>query len=715
MLDKDKKGIESQVERAVLVDETAVTQHIIAKQFERFETIDGYFSTFMSAGLVYDVFNRVKNFDIEDWWDRREREEVRHGRFVRRQVGFAHDKYTDTLVSAYRQEAPLRGDERALDVIRSTEGITASQLGKRLHMAKEQVQEIIDRLDRNMYICRKAEERKSWSSRNVYIAYPLRQIVRDAKRRVILQYLLSSGPSSFTAIRAFTGFTFNEVFSILNKLEDEKGIRRISVVGETSIDMYVLATELEELTARAAPDEVKDRMRILSLYDPFVQPMWAELTTKYGEGWIYPLIKNGELVGMVEKWKMSGAVDIREVMLEDDSLLPELLRELDRMMDFYKMMGIEILRIRKVFGAPVEELEEGLLDVFRAAGYHVLQGMLIKGALVPTVFTRTEVHSYLLWKQHIHPENKVRDVLRLAQRFGGIRSDFESYLRVQRFRRLRRHLRDNELLAGLVIPAHLTYCLKSDLRLYKKAKSRKLTPPMEVLLRQLPKFDAVSRKELFERVEMDPKDFDEAFNSLYEGLYVVRNGQNKYLRIGESTETRQEARRIILERLVNNFGVVSAEGLARMTKHEFRMHEIRDYLSHQEAEGRLIKGFFIEGDETLYWMIKDDMENVTKIRCEESFVLSPFDQLALFLASEIRRKFRIGSCFVIFNRGEMKGAFKGTKKGNTLVLSQFVGGDQEQQILRAFERQWGLRVTAQEDGQKMDDWEIMRFWEEQAY
>ena len=109
--------------------------------------------------------------------------------------------------------------------------------------------------------------------------------------------------------------------------------------------------------------------------------------------------------------------------------------------------------------------------------------------------------------------------------------------------------------------------------------SRPLTPPMEDLLRQLPKFDAVSRKELFERVEMDPKDFDEAFNALYEGLYVVRNGQNKYLRIGDATEDQAEARRIILERLVSNFGIVSAEGLARMTKHEFRMHEIRDYLS----------------------------------------------------------------------------------------------------------------------------------------
>ncbi|HKZ59686.1 MAG TPA: ATP-dependent helicase [Candidatus Thermoplasmatota archaeon] len=715
MLTEDKKGIEGQVEGAVLLDENMVIQHIIAKQFEKFETIDDYFEVFMSAGLVYDVFSRVKKFDIEDWWDRREREEVRHGRFVRRQVGFAHDKYADMLASAYRQEAPLRTDEKALEAIRDSGGVTASQLGKKLRLPKEHVQEIIDRLDRNMYICRKAEERKSWSSRNVYIPYPVRQIVKDAKRRVILQFLKSSGPASFTAIRGFTGFSFNEVFSILNKLEEEEVAKRVTVVGETSIDMYILTDELAELVKAPAQDEVHDRLRILSLYDPFVQPMWAELTTKYGEGWIYPVIKDGELVGMIEKWKMSGAVDIRAVMLEDESVLPELLDELDRMMEFYKMMGIEILRIRKVFETPIEELDEGVLDVFRSKGYHVLQGMLIKGALIPQVFQRKDVYAYLLWKQHIHPDNKVRDVLRLAQKFGGIRSDFESYLRVQRFRRLRRHLRDNELMAGLVIPAHLTYCLKSDLRLYKKAKSRPLTGPMRQLMEQLPKFDAVSRKELFERVEMDPKDFDEAFNALYEGLFVVRNGQNKYLRIGDAVETQEQARRIILERLVTNFGLVSAEGLARMTKHEFRMHEIRDYLSEQEKGGRLVKGFFIEGDETLYWMIAADVLSIGKVVCGESFVLSPFDQLALFLAAEIRRRFRIGSCFVIFNKGEMAGAFKGTKKGNTLLLSQFVGTEGEKEVLRAFERQWGLRVTEQEEGEQQDDWEIMRFWEEQAY
>ncbi len=715
MLTEDKNGIEGQVEGAVVLDEKNVIQHIIAKQFEQFHDVEGYFDVFMSAGLVYDVFNRVKGFDIEDWWDRREREEIRHGRFVRRQVGFAHDKYCDTLVSAYRQEAPLRGDEKALEVIRESGGVTASQLGKKLHLPKESVQEIIDRLDRNMFICRKAEERKSWSSRNVYIPYPMRRIYKDAKRRVIQQFLKSSGPASFTAIRGFTGFSFNEVFSILNKLEEEEKITRVTVLGETSIDMYILNEELEGLIKAPPREEVNDRLRILSLYDPFVQPMWAELTTKYGEGWIYPVLLKGELVGMIEKWKMSGAVDIREVLLEDESLLPQLLVELDNMMEFYKMMGIEILRLRKVFETPIEELEEGTLEVFRSHGYHVLQGMLIKGALVPKVFKKKDVYAYLLWKQHIHPENKVRDVLRLAQKFGGIRSDFESYLRVQRFRRLRRHLRDNELMAGLVIPAHLTYCLKSDLRLYKKAKSRPLTPAMKELLEQLPKFDAVSRKELFERVDMDPKDFDEAFNALYEGLFVVRNGQNKYLRIGDALENQDQARRVILERLVANFGLVSAEGLARMTKHEFRMHEIRDYLSEQERAGKLVKGFFIEGDETLYWMIAEDVDKIGQVVCEESFVLSPFDQLALFLAAEIRRKFRIGSCFVIFNKGEMTGAFKGTKKGNTLLLSQFVGAEGEKEVLRAFERQWGLRVTEHEEGVQEDDWEIMRFWEEQAY
>ena len=39
---------------------------------------------------------------------------------------------------------------------------------------------------------------------------------------------------------------------------------------------------------------------------------------------------------MVEKWQMSGCVDVRELFLDDEKLLPEFLSELDHVMVYYR-------------------------------------------------------------------------------------------------------------------------------------------------------------------------------------------------------------------------------------------------------------------------------------------------------------------------------------------------------------------------------------------
>jgi hypothetical protein len=36
-------------------------------------------------------------------------------------------------------------------------------------------------------------------------------------------------------------------------------------------------------------------------------------------------------------------------------------------------------------------------------------------------------------------------------------------------------------------------------------------------------------------------------------------------------------------------------------------------------------------------------------------------------------------------------------------------------VLRLFEREWGLSVRKPAKTQEVDDWELMRYWEEHAY
>jgi hypothetical protein len=310
---------------------------------------------------------------------------------------------------------------------------------------------------------------------------------------------------------------------------------------------------------------------------------------------------------------------------------------------------------------------------------------------------------------------KFNDVMEAAKRMGGLRSDFEASLRVRKMRKLKRHVKSGDLVAGLMIPAHLMYATRRDMLIYKVAKSREITEDMAHILKMVDQHEGVTRRELMESAEMGRDRFEPAFNALYEGLYIIRDPTNLYVLTPEPKLDQETARRVVLERMIANVGLVSAEGLAMMSKHEFKIDEIKATLGRLERAGKLAKGFFVDEDDSLYWIIKNDIEVIPKMSFKYSFVLSPFDQLAQLLSQEIRRKFRIGSCFVIFVGAEMAGAFKGTKKGNTLTLTEFIGGDRERKVLRLFEREWGLSVRKPKRTQEIDDWELMRYWEDHAY
>ena len=715
MLWVDKNAFEGLAKGRRVVRENVARQFALDKFFRGFERIEDFFDTFLAAGLPFDIFNRLENFQLEDWWDLQDGGEVLHGRFVRGHVFFTTDKLAQLLASAYRIEELDKLDLEVFDTISSNAGISAAGTAKALALKREEVQPSIDKLDRNVYILRKFIEKKAWSSRNLYLPFKLTDPVKDAKKQIIERYIKGTGPLTFTAVRSFTDFPFNEALAIVNELQEEGVIERVLVVGDTSVDMYVHRDDAEKLARTEAKVRLRDPLRVLSLYDPYIQQMWAELTTRYGEGWIFPVIRDGKLCGMVEKWRMSGVVDIREIKLDDLNLLEELLDELDRQMTFYRQFGLEVIRIRGAFGRKVPDLPVKLRNRFIKKGYHLVQDFLAKGDMVPRSFPRENVYAYLFHKQHIAPSLKFNDVMDAAKTMGGLRSDFEASLRVRKMRKLKRYVKSGDLVAGLMIPAHLMFATRRDMLIYKVAKSRPITDDMAHIVKMMDLHEGVTRRELMESAEMGRDRFEPAFNALYEGLYIIRDPNNLYVLTPEPKLDQETARRVVLERMIANVGLVSAEGLAMMSKHEFKIDEIKATLGRLEQAGKLAKGFFVEGDESLYWMIKKDIQVLPKMSFKYSFVLSPFDQLAQLLSQEIRRNFRIGSCFVIFVGAEMAGAFKGTKKGNTLTLTEFIGGDRERKVLRLFEREWGLSVRKPTKTQEVDDWELMRYWEEHAY
>ena len=83
-----------------------------------------------------------------------------------------------------------------------------------------------------------------------------------------------------------------------------------------------------------------------------------------------------------------------------------------------------------------------------------------------------------------------------------------------------------------------------------------------------------------------------------------------------------EARFRVVKRLIMSFGIVSAEGLGMLLKGEIPMSELRQILLRLEEEEILVKGFLKEDSETLYWIVKDDLDRVKGHLFQGSFVLN---------------------------------------------------------------------------------------------
>ena len=75
-----------------------------------------------------------------------------------------------------------------------------------------------------------------------------------------------------------------------------------------------------------------------------------------------------------------------------------------------------------------------------------------------------------------------------------------------------------------------------------------------------------------------------------------------------------------------------------------------------------------------------------------SFVLNQADRLAHYLNEDVKQKFGLGACNVIFNSTRMTGAFKMSKRGKDVIITEFVGTNHQRHVIEAWCRQWRLSI-----------------------
>ncbi|HKW43424.1 MAG TPA: crosslink repair DNA glycosylase YcaQ family protein, partial [Thermoplasmata archaeon] len=705
MMTRDLQRLQRKGETREVFEESQVKAFLLEKQFTDIEALDDYFDRFLEAGMVLDIWNHTAGFDYKEWLRRRESGDILEGRFLNGRVRYVRAKDVPLFLSAFPRSPLTEFEAKVLEVIRASEGIDLWGIVSKLHEERERVKEALDKLDYDVYVIRKFQG-DGWTARNLYVAFdPPAKEAKDAFETLVRRFLAANGPVPFSGIREWARFEWDDLERLMDRLEEQGTVTRILVTGKAEGEMFVLKDELPRLR-KAAATSTSDGVRVLSLLDPWTQPLWAQVASRYGEGWFFPLVKDGDLIGMAEIWEMSGCIEVREMDLASSDLLPETIAAFTRTMEFYAMRGVDVLRVTRFLGKDVPEVED--LSAWKRAGFIRFSDFLAHGPIVTNDYERNDLLAYVLHKQGIAADARFADPIAAAKALGGLRSDFAARLRVKDFRPLERLHRHGLLAKGLTIPEYWTYTSEADLSLFKAAKGTRLTKDMKVVLRLIEEEGPISRQRLLVLSDLSRPSTAASLRKLYEGLHVTRDADNRYRVVLDIKISRDEARREVLRRIIKCLGVTSAESLAAYTRFEYNMGETRLRLREFEREGWLAKGFLSRGERTVMWVVKDDVDRIGHLESRRKFVLTPQDNLFLYLRESIVERFHMGSCYVVFDGPEMVAAFKARRRKWQLVVTEFQGEPSARRIVEAWEAENDLAV--EEEVERISDHEVMEWY-----
>ncbi|MDR1403978.1 MAG: ATP-dependent helicase [Candidatus Methanoplasma sp.] len=663
---------------------------------ERFDTIEDYFKFYGSAGSEIDVFSRVENFSLDEWYRMRESERILLGRFVRGKVRYVLAGDGDRLASL-RPSEMTESDAELLSVLEGMGHATMRQLVAATGKDKSEVKESIQRLDRSLMVIRAFNDREDWGTENTYKPYHPAKPERDPTEDLVRDCIRSYGPIPAQALRFLIGITAEEADGFAASVGAET-----IFVGNGQSRMYVMPEEIPNITRVR---NRKEQITIRSLYDPDLGSKWAELSARYGDRWIYPATKGNKVVGALEIWEMSGCIEVRSMDIDSPEMLHDVLLALDRLMEFFGMKGVDVIRIREVLGKDAEDLDAEKAECLMRNGYRFVNGFYAKGDFADRTMSREEYINYVLWKQRVSKARKFRTVDEAVRSRGYIRNDQEILTRVSQRIPIKKVLGGGGLVRMSLLPGYIGYTAAEFAPVYRAAKAYSPDRDAKSLMDLVGGRQPISRKEIISNSPFSEARTAELISELSKASVLYQDHDSFYYLTPQANISREEAMKIVLKRHFNDFGMFSAEGLAQFIS--VRMSSIRRMLSDLEEEGILVKGFLIEGDPTLRWILKADADAKPDM-FKEMLLLNTQDNLHTYLRDMIKEECGATKC-VVFDGTDIVGSFSGKISQSGAKVGDFRGSDKAYRFMRETAKSLGVKIEETKP-QEEEDWDVSEFY-----
>jgi len=686
---------------APVFDRETIRAYSEAKQFTKKRSVREFFEQLGEAGMIYDIFQRVEDFDMEQFGEMRRKREILLGRFVRGRLRYVLSEDAPSCLGAFRREGL---DKYEAEILRAVERIGSGTYQEILEAAgfpPQIMREHFDSLDRKGWLLREYDEAESWSSRNVYRACDIEPDLDAPFEKVLRRYLRGFGPVTLLQAATYLDLEPEEVRPLLDRV----GARAISV-GLEQTEMFLMPEEMGPLAEVQTP---QDGLRILSLYDSYLSDKWTEITSRFGEGWIFPVVRRGHIAGMIEKWLLAGSVEVREIYLDEPEMLGGLIDAFDAMMPFYNSLGVEILRVTSVFGTEVPMLQPEVKAEFLSRGFAESNGMLVKGRLVTECFDQEELLDTVFSFQNLDEHTRLKDMAAALDRYGGLRQNSEAMLRVRKFENLQKLHKRGAVVRGVLVPARVGYCTPEAASACRSARLRDLDKDEKLVMRIVRDQQPVKRDRLVDLSPLGREATLDAVRRMYASSRVYLDGNLCYVISKRVKLTREDAWAAAISRMFDVYGVMTAEGLATMLGHEIPMRQVRRALRTLEDGGLLVKGFMLRGSGTLHWASREAFSRLGKAKFSSTLVLAPSDNLVHYLRACCRELLPETGRYAIFRGTRLIGSFEKHTVSGKVEFSDVQGGEDCERIVAEYARKMGATTSEKENG-RFSDWEIVDFY-----
>ncbi len=663
---------------------------------QHFNSIKEFFDFHGSAGSEIDVYNRVDSFDIDEWYDMRKDGEIQLGRFVRGRVRYVMRDDADRY-AAIRVDETSPEDRDLLNVIDGMGMATMRQLVAETGKDKDSVRDSVMRLDRSLQVIRAFSEKEDWGTENTYAVFRPGVPEGDPARDLTVKAIRAYGPIPSSALRYMVGVPLD----MIEAYAKESGATEI-IVGDGRIPMYVMP---DEIPALESVQETEYPLRLLSLFDPDLGSKWAEIAARYGDRWIYPLVKGITIVGALEIWEMSGCIEVRSMDMDSPEMLQDVLGTIDHLMGFYRQKGIDIVRIREILNTDVAEIEDEKKAILEKSGYVFVNGFYAKGDFDPWTMTEEQMISYVFGKQRVSKNNKYSTVAECVAVRGYIRGDQESMTRVAERTTMKKQMEKGYLMKMTLTPSYQGYTDSDHAYLYRAQKGYVPDEDGKALIKLLLAKQPMSKKSIINDSPLSLEHTTQALSELNRMSVIYQDSDSNYNIVEDRGIGQDEATLEIARMHFRDFGMFCAEDLSMFLSS--RMSVTRGVLRALEKEGFVKKGFFIKDDPTLRWMLAEDVGKITR-RAGDTFVLNTQDNLSVYFRDWIKSETGATRSVIIANN-RIVGSFVGKLCASGAKVDDFQGNDRAVRLLKEASQSVGMRLDTQRQRDD-DDWDVSEFY-----